>query len=163
MMPNHSILLVFATHTGNAEEVADQVQERLSEAGHHIETMDLAFSEDIHAFQNASWILGVVSTWGDGDPPSDAEPFFERLCQSSSLELPKTPFSVLGLGDRSYDQFCECAKTLERELIRHGGVPLVGRVDCDVWFDDDVEQWTENLLLALAQSPTGPPNNPVVS
>ena len=155
-----NIKLLMATQTGSAEDVAIQVKEALEESGFNIKWQDLAMLEDISFLREASLILGVVSTWGDGEPPDDAVEFFNKLRDSDPLNLPGTPIAILGLGDSGYDVFCGCGKELEKELQRHGGSPILARVDCDVWYDEDVATWIndlrEKLLLArIPLEPTG--------
>ncbi|MEM9080012.1 MAG: flavodoxin domain-containing protein [Verrucomicrobiota bacterium] len=143
------ILLLFASQTGSAEDVAHDVHKQLTEAGHTVDLLDLSLHEDISNLPSASCILGVVSTWGDGEPPDDAVPFFENLREAEPLGLNGKPVAVLGLGDKGYDLFCECGKELERELQRHGATSMLPRVDCDVWYDDDAAKWTNDLLNAF--------------
>lgn len=146
------IKLLFATQTGTAEEVAEEVRDELAEGGISVELCDLCMTEDLGVLRGARWILGVVSTWGDGEPPDDAVPFFENLRVASSLELSETRIAILGLGDSGYDIFCGCGKELERELIRHGAQVGLDRVDCDVWYEEELAGWIVTLRAMLAES-----------
>lgn len=147
---NRNIHLLMATQTGNAEDVAGEVRDALAEAGISVTWQDLAMTDKLDFLRQADCLLGVVSTWGEGEPPDDAVPFFESLRENAPLGLDGTPVAVLGLGDSGYDDFCECGKELERELIRHGGKVLIPRVDCDVWYEGEVAKWIADLLAALA-------------
>lgn len=147
-----NIHLLMATQTGNSEDVAEDVRDALSDAGIPVHWQDLAMQSDITILRQASCILAVVSTWGDGEPPDDAVPFFEALRESEAMNLPGTPIAILGLGDSGYDIFCGCGKELEREIIRHGGKPFLPRVDCDVEYDDEVEKWIADLVVAFQSS-----------
>ncbi|MDP0489914.1 MAG: flavodoxin domain-containing protein [Verrucomicrobiota bacterium JB023] len=144
------ILIVFASMTGNAEDVAAELHDHLCDRSLPVRLLDLSLHEDITVLEEADCILGVVSTWGDGEPPDDAVPFFDNLSQAEPMGLGGMPFAVLGLGDTGYDQFCECGKILERELLRHGGKPMLPRVDCDVWYEDEVESWRDQLLALFS-------------
>jgi len=140
------ITLIHASMTGNAEFVADNVKEALQEAGHTVKEFSLNDEEEINFLhQESDCIVGVTSTWGEGDPPDEAVPFFENLRNARPLGLNRS-IAVLSLGDSSYDIFCGCGKELEKELIRHGGTPLLERVDCDVDYEDDSDQWIKNLV-----------------
>ena len=153
-----NIKLLMATQTGSAEDVATQVKEALEESGFNVNWQDLAMLEDISFLREASLIIGVVSTWGDGEPPDDAVEFFNKIRDSEALNLPGTPIAILGLGDSGYDIFNGCGIELEKELQRHGGSSLLERVDCDVWYDDDVAAWINDLRekLLLARIPVEP-------
>lgn len=144
-----NIHLLMASQTGGAEDAVDETRHLLESHGISVEWHDLAEREDLSFLKEASFIIGVVSTWGDGEPPDDATPFFEKLRSQSPLSLPDTPIAILGLGDSGYDIFCGCGKELEAELIRHGGKSIIPRVDCDVWFDDELKQWHSDLILIL--------------
>jgi len=147
MKPN--ILLLVASQTGNAEDVADEVHASLTQQGLPVVQHDLSLNNDINILTSASCVLGVVSTWGDGEPPDDAVDFFDNLRDAESLGLEQTPISVLGLGDKGYDRFCQCGIELERHLLRHGGKVLIPRVDCDTWYEEEVESWKKALLAEL--------------
>ena len=47
----------------------------------------------------ASCVLLVVSTYGDGEPPEDAANFYEAIVNGEGLDLSGVRFSVLGLGE----------------------------------------------------------------
>ena len=147
-MTDH-IQILMATQTGGAEDVANQIRETLKEKDLSASWHDLAEIDQVSFLKEASLIIGVVSTWGDGEPPDDAVPFFEELRAHASLDLPETPMAIIGLGDSGYDIFCGCGIELEKELIRHGGKPLLPRADFDVWYDDELKQWLQNLKNLL--------------
>lgn len=149
-----NIQLLMATQTGGAEDVATEVRESLEDKGFSPTWYDLADHEDITFLKNASFIIGVVSTWGEGEPPDDAVPFFEELSQQASLNLAETPLAIIGLGDSGYDIFCGCGKELEKELIRHGGKVIIPRADFDIWYDDELKAWLSQLENILQSAPT---------
>ena len=74
----------------------------------------------------------VISTYGDGEPPDDAAPFWEAVVQGNGLDLSGVKFSVLALGNTTYDHFCKCGRDFDAALERHGGTRIYPRVDCDV-------------------------------
>ena len=146
------IQLLMATQTGGAEDVANDILEDIKKRGLKAEWRDLADDDDISFLNDATLIIGVVSTWGDGEPPDDALPFFEKLREESSLNLAKTPMAIIGLGDSGYDIFCGCGKELEKELIRHGAVSVIPRADFDVWYDDELKQWFDDFHNVLEKA-----------
>ena len=143
------IQLLMATQTGGAEDVANDILEDIKKRGLKAEWRDLADDDDISFLNDATLIIGVVSTWGDGEPPDDAPPFFENLREESPLNLAKTPMAIIGLGDSGYDIFCGCGKELEKELTRHGAVSIIPRADFDVWYDDELKQWFDDFHNVL--------------
>ena len=146
------IQLLMATQTGGAEDVANDILEDIKKRGLKAEWRDLADDDDISFLDDATLIIGVVSTWGDGEPPDDALPFFEKLREESSLNLAKTPMAIIDLGDSGYDTFCGCGKELEKGLTRHGAVSVIPRADFDVWYDDELKQWFDDFHAVLGKT-----------
>lgn len=52
----------------------------------------------------------AVSTYGDGEPPEDAEALHEFLVSKKAPKLAGVKQAVIGLGDTSYEFFCQTAK-----------------------------------------------------
>ena len=65
-------------------------------------------------------------------------------------KLDGTFFSVLALGDTSYEFFCESGKDWDQRLEQLGATRLVVRVDCDVDYDSMAETWALDALAATA-------------
>lgn len=42
----------------------------------------------------SSTLIAFVSTWGDGDPPDDAVPFFESLVDEEDLPLDSMRYAI---------------------------------------------------------------------
>jgi sulfite reductase (NADPH) flavoprotein alpha-component len=64
-------------------------------------------------------------------------------------KLPNTRFSVLGLGDTSYEEFCKMGKDFDARLETLGAKRIYDRVDCDVDYDDDFAKWHKGALAVL--------------
>jgi len=61
-------------------------------------------------------VVLISSTTGDGEQPEKAEPFW-RSIRKKKLEanhLSHLNFTILGLGDSNYSQFCNGPKTLHK-------------------------------------------------
>jgi len=146
------IHIVFATETGTAEDLAHRTQSYLRRAGFAASLTNLAKLKP-EALREMETCLGIASTWGAGDPPYDAEPFFKALKKSAPMSLGQLRFSVLALGDESYPDFCQCGKDLDAELERHGAARLFRRIDCDVDYEDPFEEWVRGVMGALVKQP----------
>jgi len=101
--------------------------------------------------KQANCVLVVASTYGDGEPPDDAAPFWEAIVHGNGLDLSGVKYSVLALGNTTYDHFCKCGRELDAALERHGAMRLYPRVDCDVDYDDPARRWIEGVLTTLRQ------------
>jgi sulfite reductase (NADPH) flavoprotein alpha-component len=101
-------------------------------------------------------LLVIVSTHGEGDPPQPALDFFEYVEGPKAPKLPELRYSILALGDSSYEHYCEAGKRLDRRFETLGASRLAPRVDCDVDYDETAAQWSaEALALLAAQAGAG--------
>jgi sulfite reductase (NADPH) flavoprotein alpha-component len=101
-------------------------------------------------------LLVIVSTHGEGDPPQPALDFFEFLEGPKAPKLPELRFSVLALGDSTYEKFCEAGRRLDRRFEALGATRLAERAECDVDYDETAAQWSaEALTLLVAQAGAG--------
>jgi sulfite reductase (NADPH) flavoprotein alpha-component len=94
-------------------------------------------------------LLVVVSTWGDGEPPDGATKFYKEFMAGADL-LPNLRYAVCGLGDTSYEKFCQIGKDFDAKLESLGAKRIAAREDCDVDFEDGFTAWLERSLTALA-------------
>jgi uncharacterized iron-regulated membrane protein/flavodoxin len=145
-----SVLILYGTVTGNAEGLAKRLADGLRLAGFSSRVRDMAHCH-ANALTHASCVLIVASTYGDGEPPDDAAQFCHAVVAGNGLHLTGVKFSVLALGNTTYDHFCKCGRDLDVALERHGGTRLFPRVDCDVDYDLPAQRWMDGILAALRQ------------
>jgi sulfite reductase (NADPH) flavoprotein alpha-component len=93
-------------------------------------------------------LLVITSTYGNGDPPSNAEVLHAFLMKKCG-PLPDTSFSVCALGDTTYDRFAQCGKDFDRRLEELGGKRVAARRDCDVDYDDPFEAWLAEAIEGM--------------
>jgi len=148
MSEDQKIKIIYGTMTGNSEELANDLSEKLSEEGFQTELADAA-EYDVTDLKNERKVAIVISTWGEGDPPDDAEQFCFDLYDGKAGELPEMEFSVCSLGDSSYDDFCGCGRKVEECLEKAGAKKIADRVDLDVDFEEGYEEWATRLIAAL--------------
>ncbi|MEM6917198.1 MAG: flavodoxin domain-containing protein [Verrucomicrobiota bacterium] len=141
------INIVFATETGTAEGLAGDASDKLGQNGLENRIVDLS-ETSLDEISEMETFVAIVSTWGDGEPPSDSEDLFQEL-RESSLDLSKMKFSVLSLGDTSYDLFCQFGKDLDAELDKRGARRILPRVDCDIDYDEPFDEWLDTLIQVL--------------
>ena len=144
-MTMSKITVLYGTETGNSELLAMDICKEGENLGlecvnfgmEHIE------SDDFSSIEN---LLIVCSTWGDGEQPDNAIELFDYVEELDEGELENMKFSVLALGDTAFDLFCEAGKEWDRVLEEKGATRIFDRVDCDVDYEDDAEEWIENVL-----------------
>ncbi len=144
------ILILYGSVTGNSEYCAEKAARVARERGYDptVESLAATEPEVLEQFDTA---LIVTSTYGDGEPPDGTEDFYEAVVNAKRLTLPNLRFSVLSLGDSSYDQFCKCGKDYDSALEAMGGTRLHARVDCDTDYDDPCDEWIAGVFTALAE------------
>jgi sulfite reductase (NADPH) flavoprotein alpha-component len=94
------------------------------------------------------WLLVVTSTYGNGDPPSNAEALHSFLMKKAG-PLPDLKFSVCALGDTTYDRFAQCGKDFDLRLEQLGAQRISPRVDCDADYEVAFERWFSAVLEQL--------------
>jgi len=142
------VAVLFGSESGNSEALAKQFAKKLKGAGYDskatgldkIKPGDLAKEEQV---------VIVTSTFGEGDPPANAEEFYHVLTSEEQPRLPGLKFAVLALGDTNYEQFCKFGQDLDARLEALGGKRLYERLDCDVDFEEAAEGWLTGLMSVL--------------
>lgn len=144
-------LVLWASQTGNAEEFAAQLAERLP--GSRLVTMNEAALEDVAA---AEQVVFVTSTFGDGGPPDNGAEFWERLAAQDAPALDGVRYAVLGIGDKAYDNFCGHAKSLDARLATLGASRVLDRVDCEIYDDAPMADWAEKVVASVGAETAQP-------
>jgi sulfite reductase (NADPH) flavoprotein alpha-component len=145
-----SVLVLYGTVTGNAESLAHKLAAALRETGITARVRDMAHCQP-NVLTQANCVLAVASTYGDGEPPDDAAPFWQAVVHGNGLDLTGVKFSVLALGNTTYDHFCKCGRELDAALERNGATRFYPRVDCDVDYDGTARRWMEGVIATLQQ------------
>lgn len=145
------VTVLFGSQTGNSERLAKQVADRLAERGIRFTLLDMLQCSKTH-LQETENLLVIVSTHGDGDPPERAVPLAELLAGRKAPRLEHLRYSVLALGDTSYERFCETGRQFDARLEALGAERLHARAECDVDFEAAASQWIEGVLGKLAES-----------
>lgn len=152
--------ILYGSHTGNCEELAQELQVRAKQKGLQAQVSDMA-SFKPRDLKKISHLAVLVSTHGIGEPPVMAEEFYNFLHGKKAPDLSHMQFSVLALGDTSYAHFCQTGKDIDKVLEKLGGKRISDRVDCDVDFEDDAEKWMSDLLSKLEQEARPQPTSTV--
>ncbi len=139
------IWILYGTATGNSESLAKDSAQRLEKSGRKTKVVGMdAFKTN--TLKKIKELLIIVSTDGEGDPPLQAEGLLEFLRGKRAPKLDHISYSILALGDSSYAQFCQTGKDFDSALAKKGAKALHDRVDCDVDYEDNYEEWITNVL-----------------
>ncbi|KKB34794.1 assimilatory sulfite reductase (NADPH) flavoprotein subunit [Bacillus thermotolerans] len=143
--------VLFGSQTGNAQALAEKLSEKLKGRGFEVTTSAMSDFKP-NNLKKVHNLFIVVSTHGEGDPPDNALSFHEFLHGRRAPQLKDLQFSVLALGDSSYEFFCQTGKEFDKRLEELGGKRLYPRFDCDVDFEEAAAEWTEGVLSSLAET-----------
>ncbi len=143
------LTILFGSQTGNAEGVAQQMAARAAEKGIPANVVDMADYKP-KQLKKEQFLAIVTSTHGEGEAPDNALDFHEFLHGKKAPKVEQLRYSVLALGDSSYEQFCQTGKEFDQTLAKLGASSLAERADCDVDYDDIAQEWIERVLEAVA-------------
>lgn len=115
------IVILFGSEMGTAESAADVIAGEL--AAHDVELYDMG-EFDVDDLDPAALHIMVCSTYGDGELPTNAEPFAAALA-SRRPALDGLRFAVFGLGDSVYGEtFNRGGEIIAEQLSARGAVQL---------------------------------------
>ncbi|MDL4842692.1 assimilatory sulfite reductase (NADPH) flavoprotein subunit [Aquibacillus rhizosphaerae] len=145
------VTVLYGTDTGNSQNLAEEFTQKLEQEKFKVtlSSMDDFKPKSIKSVQD---LLIVTSTDGDGDPPDNALSFYEFLYSKRAPKLGGVRFSVLALGDSSYEFYCQTGKDFDARLEELGGERIHPRVDCDLDFEEPAEEWFEGVFAKLNEN-----------
>jgi sulfite reductase (NADPH) flavoprotein alpha-component len=150
------VTVLFGSQSGNSERLANELGAALGKRGINAKLLDMLDCRRTD-LERAQTLLVIVSTHGDGDPPDRALPLHELLHGRKAIKLPHVRFSVLALGDSSYEKFCATGRQFDARLEELGATRLHARTDCDVDFETAAAGWIDAVVGQLAAEPGGAP------
>ena len=150
MSDARSLLILYGSQSGNSEEIAINAGKFSSKNNLNptVRAMDEVTVSDIIS---QTRILICCSTWGDGEQPDNAEDLWEAANSADITSLNNINFSVLALGDSSYDLFCESGKEWDNWFETKGANRIHPRVDCDVDFEEPAKMWMEQSIQKMSE------------
>ncbi|WP_276731256.1 assimilatory sulfite reductase (NADPH) flavoprotein subunit [Bacillus sp. (in: firmicutes)] len=148
------VTVLYGSQTGNAQGLAENAGKQLEQRGFQVTVSSMSDFKP-NQLKKVNNLLIVVSTHGEGDPPDNALSFHEFLHGRRAPKLEDLRFSVLALGDSSYEFFCQTGKEFDQRLEELGGKRISPRVDCDLDYDEPAAEWLESVLEGLSEAGGG--------
>ncbi|NUW58785.1 NADPH-dependent assimilatory sulfite reductase flavoprotein subunit [Cronobacter muytjensii] len=146
--PASVITLISASQTGNARRVAEALRDDLLAAQLNVNLINAGDYKFKQIAQEKLLVI-VTSTQGEGDPPEEAVALHKFLLSKKAPKLEGAAFAVFGLGDTSYERFCQAGKDFDTRLAELGGERLLDRVDADVEYQTAAQEWRQRVVDVL--------------
>ncbi|MGN5131404.1 assimilatory sulfite reductase (NADPH) flavoprotein subunit [Aeromonas hydrophila] len=161
--PSGNLTILYGSQTGNAKGVASAIKAQAEARGLPVTLTSMADYKP-KQLKKETHLLMVVSTYGEGEPPESAVDLFEQLKKGKVGKLEGLKFAVLGLGDSSYEFFCQTGKDFDSLLTKAGADRVHELASLDVDYQDAAKAWGEQALNAIAATlSTGPAGSSVAS
>ena len=140
-----AVTILYATQGGNARSVAETLAKSATDRGFatRLVSADRYRPRDL---AKEELLLAVICTQGEGEPPESARELFKYLQGRKSPELGRLQYAIFGLGDSSYEYFCQAARDLDQLLKARGARSLIDRVEADVDFQAYTASWSQQVL-----------------
>lgn len=129
-----SALVVYATITGNNEDVADIVAEELKKQGVEVEETEITMA-DAADFNDADICVVCPYTYDEGALPDEGLDFYDDLQEE---DLSGKVFGVAGSGDTAYaDDYCKAVDKFDAAFAKTGAKRGAGPVHINLAPDQD--------------------------
>ena len=146
---SRALTLLYGSQTGSAEGVANDAATVAKAYGLKpvVKSMDELEADALAAID---YLLIVTSTYGEGEMPDNAQLLWDSVCAETMPRLEGMKYSVLALGDTSYDLFCQAGIDWDNKLAELGATRIYDRADCDVDFEEPAERWITAVIPHMA-------------
>lgn len=152
--PAGKLTIIFASQTGNAKGVAEALEQEAQAAGITVQLFDASDYKG-KDLAKETHVIFVASTNGEGEAPDNALELHEFLQSKKAPKLPNLQYGVIGLGDSSYEFFCQTGKDFDTFLEKLGAKRFIDRVDCDVDYDAPAAEWRAKALESVKEALAG--------
>ena len=138
--------ILYATQTGNAEEVAQNLSTLAKNRGLivNINEMNHYTMDQFIKLKN---VAIVTSTYGEGEVPEMGIEFWKDL-ESSSTKISNLKYGLIALGDRSHEIFCGAGKAISKKLDELDGKKVIENLECD-GNTEGTQEWSDRFLEIL--------------
>ncbi len=143
----NKITILYGTETGNSKRLATDFATKAKQNKINAKVIGM----DQYRFTDLpkeEYLLAIVSTHGEGEPPIAAKKFYDHIHQNG-FKLDKLKYSVLALGDTSYPLFCKTGEEVDEQFKKLGGNRIAPMQKCDVEYDVEANDWFNTVLKNL--------------
>ena len=122
------ILVLYGSQTGNAQAIAEKLNERLVQENFNVTLKVLNQYDKLSAPITEQQLVAMIcSTTGSGDAPDNASRFLRYVKKRAHPKdlLCNMRLALLGLGDTNYSAFCQPSKVIHRRCVALGATMLL--------------------------------------
>lgn len=149
--PAGKLSIIYASQTGNAKGVAEALKVEASASGISVELFDASDYKGKNLAKE-TYVIIVASTNGEGEAPDNAIELHEYLQSKKAPKLDNLKYAVIGLGDSSYEFFCQTGKDFDAYLSKKGATPFIERIDLDVDYEAPAAEWRKQALEKVKET-----------
>ncbi len=144
-----TLTILYGSETGNSAALAKALAAAARAKGIEPTVADMADYKP-RRLKEEQDLLILASTHGEGEPPRSAAGFFEFVEGRKAPRLEGVRYSVLALGDSTYEFYCGAGRRLDERLAELGATRIRARLDCDVDYDEPSAGWIAAVADDLA-------------
>jgi sulfite reductase (NADPH) flavoprotein alpha-component len=139
------LTVLYGSQTGNGRAIAAALEAAAARRGVAAELVSMA-DYPTARLKRERLLAIVVSTHGEGDPPDDAMELHRFISGRRLATLESLGYSVLALGDSSYENFCQTGRDFDARLEGAGAKRLAPLVECDLDYTAAADDWAAKVL-----------------
>jgi sulfite reductase (NADPH) flavoprotein alpha-component len=140
------IVIGYGSESGNARGLTQRLLRLPCVQPYELAVQDLNTLK-LDSLTTRDLLIIVSSSFGDGEPPGNADRFMDQLSQHENLV--GQPYAIFGLGDTAYPTFCGFTQSLDATLLQKQAKPWINRVDADTDFEGFFDTWCTTLAAVL--------------
>ena len=138
--------ILYATQTGNAEEVAQNLNSLAKQRGFIVTINEMNYY-NMEQFRKLENVAIVTSTYGEGEVPDMGIEFWKEL-ENSKLKINNIKYGLIALGDKSHEIFCGAGKAISKKLDQLDSKKIIENLECD-GDTEGTHEWSVKFLDIL--------------
>tara|TARA_B100001121_G_scaffold26741_1_gene21003 strand:+ start:210 stop:650 length:441 start_codon:yes stop_codon:yes gene_type:complete len=138
--------ILYATQTGNAEEVAQNLSKMATSQGFLVNLNEMNY-HNLDTFRQLRNVAIVTSTYGEGEVPEMGIDFWNEL-KSSKVTMPNLKYGLIALGDSSHEIFCGAGRAISKKLEELNCQKMIENLECD-GDTNGTNEWSLKFLQSL--------------
>ncbi|MCQ9209521.1 flavodoxin [Granulicatella seriolae] len=142
-------LIIYASLTGNTEEIADILAESLEDNGVEVDVKECT-SATASDFLDYDICVVATYTYGtDGDLPDEIVDLYDELEEE---DLTGKVYGALGSGDTFYDKFCQSVLDFDQQFAKTGATKGAENVLVDLNAEEEDVKHIEEFAKSLSEA-----------